>query len=77
MEAVLLSQSTYNGSSLPLVTPIYKWQFDNGAGLLISPPTNTSAPQIIFPTGGVWQITLDVTYNGSTASKNGMMPTSP
>ena len=66
-------QSRFNGSPLPLTTPIYKWQFDDGAGPVISPPTNARNPQIIFPRGGVWQITLDVTYGGSTDSKTGVI----
>ncbi len=72
--AYFFDQSKFNNVPLdPLQTPVYTWTFDDGAGHKLSPPTNTKNPQMIFPTGGVWQITLDVVYNGNLASKTGMI----
>jgi gliding motility-associated-like protein len=72
--AFFFDQSKFNNVPLdPAQVPIYTWTFDDGAGHKLSPPTNTKDPQMIFSTAGVWQITLDVTYNGNTDSKTGMI----
>jgi len=66
-------QSKFNGFPLPASTPIYTWTFDDGAGHKLRPQANTRDIQMVFTSGGIWQITMDVEYNGLKESKTGMI----
>ena len=71
--ANFFDQSKFAGLPLPASTPIYTWTFDDGAGHKLRPQANTRDIQMVFTSGGIWQITMDVEYNGFKDSKTGMI----